>query len=81
MVFLDTTIATKDDLYFIKFLKVLPRLFSDLAFIVGPAADGAIARDHFFKSHFDSFANCLFDKGEIMTYQNFIEDLPKRPDK
>lgn len=75
MIYLDTTIATKEDLEFIKFLKVFPQIFCDLTYVEGENASGDYAIDHFFRNNFEQLPrNILTDEG-VKPYVNFIEDL------
>lgn len=76
MVYLDTTIATKEDLDFIKFLKVFPNVFCDLTFIVGINADGNYAVDHFFRINFETFPDFIVVENEIISYSEYKKRLP-----
>lgn len=80
MIYLDTTIAQKEDLEFIKFLKIFPQIFFDLTFIEGQNANGNYAVDHFFRNNFDELSRCLQGVNGIKSYDVFIEDLVQ-PDK
>ncbi|MDW8848601.1 hypothetical protein SD960_00750 [Flavobacterium sp. MMLR14_040] len=76
MIYLDTTIATKEDLEFIKFLKIFPQIFCDLTFIEGPNANGNYAVDHFFRNNFELFPDVIIDNtGGVKSYAVFIGDL------
>ncbi|PAM93426.1 hypothetical protein B4N84_17940 [Flavobacterium sp. IR1] len=75
MIYLDTTIAQKEDLEFIKFLKIFPQIFCDLTFIEGQNADGNYAVDHFFRNNFDELSRCLQGTNGLKSYDVFIEDL------
>lgn len=75
MIYLNTTIATKDDLDFIKFLRIFPEFFCDLTFIEGNNADGDYAIDHFFKNNFDLLPDSIIRNDEIIPYSVFIKDL------
>jgi len=76
MIYLDTTIATKEDLYFIKFLRAFPNIFCDLTFIVGPNADGSYAIDHFFRINFDLLPDSIMSNNEINSYSEYKKSLP-----
>jgi hypothetical protein len=80
MIYLDTTIAQKQDLEFIKFLKIFPQIFCNLTFIEGVDADGNDAIDHFFRNNFDELSRCLQGEKSIKSYDEFVEDLAQ-PDK
>lgn len=80
MIYLDTTIAQKQDLEFIKFLKIFPQIFCDLTFIEGQNANGNYAVDHFFRNNFDELSKCLQGENGIKSYDVFIKDL-SQPNK
>lgn len=75
MIFLDTTIASKEDLDFIKFLELFPNIFCDLTFIVGQNADGDYAVDHFFRTHFELFADIVTSNNKVHSYAEFKDSL------
>lgn len=76
MIFLDTTIASKKDLEFIKFLRVLPQIFCELTIFEGKDANGNTAVDHFFKNNFEILPDCIITKEGINSYSEFIKNLP-----
>lgn len=76
MIFLDTTIASREDLDFIKFLKAFPDIFCDLTLLVGPHADGNYAIDHFFRTNFELFSDFVVTNNEINSYSEFKNNLP-----
>jgi len=71
MIFLDTTIASNEDLEFIKFLKFFPNVMCDLTFIVGKDADGDYAIDHFFRTNFELLPDCISEKEGPKSYADF----------
>jgi len=75
MIFLDTTIAGKDDLTFVKFLNVFPRMFCDLTFLEGIKADGNKINDHFFRNEFDLLADELITSSGIKSFAEFNIEL------
>jgi len=75
MIYLDTTIATKNDLEFIKFLRLFPRIFSDLTFIEGDEKKGKSADDHFYRNDFEVISEVLIKNEGIISYANYLEDL------
>lgn len=75
MIFLDTTIASKNDLEFIKFLRVFPEIFCDLTLLEGQNADGNYAVDHYFKNNFDLFPDCLIVETGLKSYSEYITEL------
>jgi hypothetical protein len=75
MIFLDTTISTKSDLEFIKFLRVFPELFCDLILIEGEKADGRNAVDHFFKNEFELFPDIIICEKGIISFSEYRNNL------
>lgn len=75
MIFLDTTIAGKEDLEFVKFLNVFSRMFCDLTFLEGLKADGNKTADHFFRNEFDLFANEIITPTSVKTFSEYEEEL------
>lgn len=76
MIYLDTTIASKEDLEFIKFLKLFPNVMCDLTFIVGKDADGEYATDHFFRTDFELLPDCISDKDGPKSYTEYKKKIP-----
>ncbi|BCX73881.1 hypothetical protein [Acinetobacter sp. Tol 5] len=74
--YLDTTIASKEDLEFITFLKIFPNIMCDLDYIIGPSADQNSEDDHFFRNIFESFPDFILDNGTPKSFEKYIEDLP-----
>jgi hypothetical protein len=77
MVYLDTTISTKEDLDFIKYLRLLPQVFCDLYLFEGFDYDKNYASDHFFKNDFELMADCLTKEGEICDFAEFEKSFSK----
>ncbi len=75
MIYLDTTIAGKEDLEFVKFLAIFPRVFCDLTFIEGNDADGNKTDDHFFRNEFDLLANNLISNTGVKSFSEFMDEL------
>lgn len=74
MVFLDSTIATNEDLVFIKYIKLFSFGFCDLDTISkGFSADIFTARDHFFRNNFDEMSELLLNGKDIVSYDEFEE--------
>lgn len=72
MIFLDTTIASKEDLEFIKFLKLFPNILCDLTFIAGDNADGEYAIDHFYRTEFEQLPDFISNTtNEPITYSQY----------
>jgi hypothetical protein len=81
MIYLDTTIASKDDLEFIKFINLFPRLFCDLTFLEGINANGNDTDDHFFRNTFDLLADVLISENKIKPYSDYINEVPANTEK
>lgn len=76
MIFLDTTIASKQDLEFIKFLKFFPNVMCDLTFIVGKDANGDYAVDHFFRTNFELLPDYISDRNGPKSYAYYKNEIP-----
>ena len=75
IIFIDTTLATKNDLEFIKFSRTISQLFCDLQFIEGKNADGTYATDHFFRDKLNLFPDVIITENGIEAYSEYIENL------
>lgn len=71
MIYLDTTIATKEDLEFIKFLRLFPQLMCDTRLFSGLEYDSDNATDHFFKNHLEQMSELFIKDGDIISYSEF----------
>lgn len=76
MIFLDTTIASKKDMEFIKFLRIFTLLFCDLRILEGKGANGNFQVDHFFKNTFDTFADCIINEHGIKSFSEYSSSIP-----
>jgi hypothetical protein len=77
IVWLDTTISSKDDLYLIKFLKIFPQIFCDLSFSTQENPNGDYAVDHFFRNDFNELPNAVIKEDEVISYSDFISNTDK----
>ncbi|WP_027420332.1 hypothetical protein [Crocinitomix catalasitica] len=75
MIYLDTTIASKDDLDFIKYIKIFPQLMCDLALFKGIEYDSNNPTDHFFRNNFQNISIILVKGEEVTDYANMFDDL------
>jgi hypothetical protein len=75
MIYLDTTIADKEDLEFVKFLNIFPRMFCDLTFLEGLNADGNKTDDHFFRNEFDLLADNLILNTGVKSFSEYMDEL------
>jgi len=71
MVHLDTTIASKDDLNFVKFLRLFTQTQCDLELFKGIKYDKAYAKDHFFHNNFQHMCDRLLDGGKVISFAEF----------
>lgn len=81
MIYLDTTIASKEDLEFIKFLHIFPHVMCDLKILIGREADGTYAIDHFFRTKLESLPDYISTNNTPNSYQDFIKDIPNLSEK
>jgi len=71
MVYLDTTIASREDMEFMKFLRLFPGVLCDLVLTDGFEYDPFHETDHFFKNSLEHMAAVLIKDGEVCTFPNF----------
>lgn len=72
LIHLDTTIATKEDLEFIKFIRFYGRIFSDTAFFKGFTYDYNNQTDHIFKNNIDELYQCITTGTEILSFNEYL---------
>ena len=77
MVYLDTTIATKEDLELIKFLRVFPEILCDLFLVNGLEYDANHQTDHLFTGTLDHMACSLLVNGNVCDFSSFQANLDK----
>jgi hypothetical protein len=75
LIHLDTTIATSDDLEFIKFIRFYGRIFSDTAFFKGFEYDYSNQTDHIFKNNLDELYQNVTQGNEIFTYNRYLDEI------
>lgn len=75
LIHLDTTIATSDDLDFIKFIRFYGRIFSDVAFFRGFEYDCNNETDHIFKNNLDELYHNIISENELISYNKYLEKL------
>lgn len=74
MVHLDTTIASRNDLDFVKYLRLLTQTFCDVELFKGLEYDKSKAKDHFFRNDFVHMCECFWSDSEIVAYSDFKEN-------
>jgi len=75
LIHLDTTIASKEDLEFIKFIRFYGRIFSDTDFFKDLDYDYNYQTDHIFKNNIDELYQCVVNNERIITYNEFTGNL------
>lgn len=80
LTYLDTTIADKEDLDFLKFCKFIHITLSQVKLFNDIEYNGAIDNDHFFYHKLIKQINCLSndDKSNIINYDSFEKDLKNK---
>lgn len=75
LIHLDTTISTKEDMEFIKYMRFYGRIFSDTAFFKGLEYDSRNQTDHLFKSNLDELYRNITKDGKILTYKEYLSEI------
>ncbi|HMI79365.1 MAG TPA: hypothetical protein VK484_11260 [Ferruginibacter sp.] len=75
LIHLDTTIASKEDLEFIKFIRFYGRIFSDTAFFKGFPYDYSNQTDHIFKNNIDELHQCITKGSEILSFNEYLQKI------
>lgn len=77
LIHLDTTIATKDDLELIKFMRFYGRIFSDTAFFKGYDSkyDYNVQKDHIFKNLLDELYQSVTEENGIISFNEYLEKV------
>ncbi len=75
MVYLDTTIASREDLYFIKFLKLFSEVMCDVILFDGFEYDSSYQTDHVFRNNLDAMAAAMMVNGRVCTFSEFQNNL------
>lgn len=78
LIHLDTTIASKDDLELIKFMRFYGRIFSDTDFFKGYDSkyDYNNQKDHIFKNNLDELYQSITESNEIISFNEYLEKVP-----
>lgn len=75
MIYLDTTIASKDDLNFIKYLQVFPQIMCDSSLFKGFEFDQNSSKDHFFRNDFEDITLILVNGDTVAQYSDYFDSL------
>ena len=73
LIFLDTTIATKEDLFFVKYLNYFPQLFQDTDLFDGLDYDTNHSKDHIYRDVFEELYSNLIKDENVISYTDFKE--------
>ena len=71
MVYVDTTISSKVDMEFIKYIHVFPQVMCDAGLFAKLSYDSKHPTDHFFRGKLDSMADSLIAESKVMTSTEF----------
>ena len=77
LIFLDTTIATEEDLNFVKYLNCFPQLFQDTDLFDGFNYDTNYSKDHIYRDTFEELYSKLIQKENVISYTKFKEIFDK----
>ena len=77
LIYIDSTFAKKEDLEFIKFLRMFPQLFTDVSLFNDHSYDKNHAIDHFFRNNFENIVEIFIRQNEIIPYCDFLEEEGK----
>lgn len=81
MVHLDATIASKDDLAFVKFLRLLTQIMCDVELFLGLEYDKSYAWDHFFHNNFVHMCECFVVDDDVISFAEFKENKNNSSDE
>ncbi len=71
MVYLDATVASHNDITFIKFLRVINQSMCDTVLFDGLEYNDYYATDHFFRNDFNHMCECFWKDEDIVSYAEF----------
>jgi len=75
MVYLDTTIAGRNDMDFGKYLRLLPQVLSDASLFEGFEYNPFLATDHFFLNSLENMSDSLIQGDKVETFSVFQQNL------
>lgn len=81
LIFLDTTIASKEDLDFVKFMKLLEKVLQDSDLFVGFPFSTDSNRDYLLHDRLEEMSHVLIENNEVLTYSQFKEVAGERLSK
>lgn len=71
MVYLDSTVSTTIDLNFIKYIKLFPQLFCDVAIFKGIEYDNSADNDHFYSDDFKTELKKMKIEDRLLEFEEF----------
>lgn len=71
MVYIDATVASPNDITFIKFLRVINQSMCDTVLFDGLEYNEFYATDHFFRNDFNYMCECFWNDEDIVSYAEF----------
>jgi len=78
LIHLDTTIATRNDLEFIKFMRFYRLIFSETDFFKGHSYGYGNQRDHITKNIFEDLYQCVIKDNEIISFNKYLEKFQEK---
>lgn len=78
LVYLDSTVSTKKDLDFLKYLKLFPQIFSDTEIFKGTGYNQSVASDHFFGDEFRELVSKMSNDDKLLSYSEFIKKVEEK---
>ncbi|MGY5353644.1 hypothetical protein [Wenyingzhuangia sp. IMCC45467] len=74
---IDTTIAEKDDVLFLKYIKTFKDIFTDVDLLKELNYDKAHNTNHFFKNNLADYCILVTQRGKILSFENFKEVMDR----
>jgi hypothetical protein len=74
LIHLDTTIATKDDLELIKFMRFYRRIFADTSFFKDLPYNYDTQRDHIFKNNLNDLHLCVMNGSTVISFNEYLKN-------
>ena len=75
LIFIDTTLSSKNDLEFIKFLRVISLLFCELKFSDEVSGTDKYERSHIYRNNLNVLPDTIITKNEIKSYSEYLEKV------
>lgn len=78
LTYLDSTVSTKKDLDFLKYLKLFPQIFCNTEIFKGTGYNQSVATDHFFSDEFREFVSKMSNDEKLLSYSEFREKVEEK---